>query len=82
MGGDSLFAGVGFGESKDGLIVSKVDPKSAAHAAGLRDGDIVLAIDRQAVTSVAQLRQRLQGAGDHVVSILRGESKFRLTVRA
>jgi Do/DeqQ family serine protease len=80
--GEGLFAGAGFSESKDGLIVMKLDANSPAHAAGLREGDIILAIDRQAVTSLAQLRQRLQGSGDHVVSVLRGESKFRLTVRA
>jgi Do/DeqQ family serine protease len=82
VSGEGLFAGVAFTESKDGLVVGKVPSASAAFSAGLREGDIVLAIDRQAVTSMSQLRQRLQGVGDHVISILRGESKFRLTVRA
>ncbi len=80
--GEGLLAGVPLHESREGLHVGHLEPASAAHAAGLREGDIILAVDRQPVNGVSQLRQRLQGGGDHVISLLRGESKFRITVRA
>lgn len=43
----------------DGAVVAEVSPGSSAEAAGLRKGDIVIAVDGAPVRSGAQLRNRI-----------------------
>jgi len=44
-----------------GVVVERVDPDSAAAAAGLRPGDIILEVDRRKVSSVDTVRAALRG---------------------
>ncbi|MDD2816572.1 MAG: DegQ family serine endoprotease [Thiotrichaceae bacterium] len=59
---------------QQGVVVARIEQDSPAEQAGLQSGDIILSMDRQAVTSVASARNRigLLGVGDTVeIQILR-----------
>ena len=49
----------GLSDNKKGAVVSKVEPGSAAAIAGLRSGDIIIAINRKSVSSASDLRNRI-----------------------
>lgn len=51
-----------------GVLISGVDPDSPARAAGLREGDVILAIDGRKVVSVQDYKARLKnyGVGDRL----------------
>ena len=46
-----------------GVLISGVDPDSPSHAAGLREGDVILAIDGRKVVSVQDYKARLKNYG-------------------
>jgi len=48
---------------KQGVMISGVDADSPAREAGLREGDVILAIDGRKVVSVADYQARLQNYG-------------------
>ena len=48
---------------KQGVMISGVDTDSPAREAGLREGDVILAIDGRKVVSVADYQARLQNYG-------------------
>ena len=73
--------GAALADSANGIVVARVDPNSTAHALGLRDGDILDAINRQPVGKVADLARLLQSADRFTLNVLRGESKLTLQVR-
>lgn len=56
------------GASRPGVAVTGVQSGSPAEQAGLSNGDVITAVDGQAVTSTAQLRTAVQGhkVGDQV----------------
>lgn len=76
----AVLQGMRLAPGRDGLVVSGVVAGSAAHAAGFRDGDVVLSVDREPVASVQELSARAARAGTKVFSILRGDAKLRLHV--
>ncbi len=54
----------------NGVLVIKVFPDTPAAAAGIRRGDIVIAIDGQQVTTAEQLQRIVEGSGvDKVIKI-------------
>ncbi len=53
-------------EGTTGVLIDDVDPAGPAHAAGLRPGDIVAAIDGTAVRDMADFRNRIAQAGPEV----------------
>jgi S1-C subfamily serine protease len=66
-----------------GILVTSVEKGSAAHAAGLVDGDIIIGFDEEAVGAIDDLHRRLteDRIGDpSVVTILRGGRKLHVTV--
>jgi serine protease Do len=65
--------------SDAGLVVEDAD--GAAAAAGVRPGDVILALNNQAGKSVEQLRGLLDKASGHVALLVqRGESKMYVPV--
>jgi len=54
---------------KQGVMISRVDSDSPARKAGLREGDVILAIDGRKIVSVDDYQARLQnyGVGDRLV---------------
>ena len=66
-----------------GVLVASVEPDSPATAAGLRDGDIVLAFAGEAVTGIDDLLRRLTEERIGVplpLTILRASRKRQLTI--
>jgi serine protease Do len=67
----------------DGALVSQVEPKSAAAAAGLKAGDVILRIDGEATTQAGALSARISQSvpGDKVqLSLWRDQKAQDITV--
>ena len=66
-----------------GLFVEDVDPDGRAAAAGLQPGDIIQEVNRQAVTSVDDLRTAVKKSADRptLMLITRQGREFFVTVR-
>ena len=70
---------VGIKLYSQGLIITGFDSKSAARAAGLKKGDVILAVDGEEVHTVASLRSHLEEE-QIVLTVLRNgkEAKYRV----
>jgi serine protease Do len=66
---------------RDGVLVRGLDPDAPADRAGLREGDLVVAVDGMAVTSPDELLDALEATGDTCnVTVVRGETEHTLAV--
>jgi serine protease Do len=65
--------------SDDGLVIE--DASGPAAAAGLREGDVILAVNNRPVDSVQQLRGMIEKAGKHVALLVqRDEAKMFVAI--
>jgi serine protease Do len=70
------------GAGKEGLVVTEVDPKSAAAERGFKEGDVILEVAGKSVASVADVREAINTArNDNKNSVLMrikssGSSRF------
>lgn len=65
-----------------GVVVAQVDSNSSAARAGLQVGDIILAVNRVPVGSVAELREQLASVkGALALTIQRGSARIFLLIR-
>ncbi len=66
-----------------GLVVSAVESNSKAWLAGFRAGDIIYAVNRRRVRTVAEFQNALRsaGRGGYAVSLIRGDTALTITVR-
>jgi serine protease Do len=53
-----------------GVVITSVDPDSAAAAANLERGDVIMEVNHKAVTSVDSYRQAIASAGNQAVLLL------------
>jgi serine protease Do len=66
-----------------GLVVTDIDPDGPAAEAGIARGDVILEINRQAVSSADQVQAALERSGQRPVLLLinrKGQTIY-LTVR-
>ncbi|WP_457563949.1 DegQ family serine endoprotease [Caminibacter pacificus] len=70
--------GIGYG-----VLINKVEPNSAAAKAGLKPGDIIVAVDGEKVTNAGELRNKIafKGAGTKVKLRVYRNGKF-ITIEA
>ncbi|MDE2090314.1 MAG: DegQ family serine endoprotease [Gammaproteobacteria bacterium] len=69
-----------FGQAK-GVLVTGVDPNSEAYMAGLRQGDVITAVNREAVADVAQFRKALgKTSGAVALRVRRNDQIFYLVL--
>ncbi|MCW2314352.1 trypsin-like peptidase domain-containing protein [Rhodoferax antarcticus] len=76
----SPLVGAQLSNGRDGVVVIGVDTTSATYQVGFRSGDVILAVNRQAVTTLQELSVAMAQSGQKTIIILRGESKLRLTL--
>jgi serine protease Do len=70
-------------EPVDGLLVRGVERGSAAAAAGLKRGDVIVAVDGQSLAEPEPLFVALEQSGERALdlSVVRGEQQLTLTAR-
>ncbi|MAW88232.1 MAG: serine endoprotease DegQ [Phyllobacteriaceae bacterium] len=79
--GDRL-AGAVLEESAGNVVVANVEPGSPAANAGLRTGDIIVAVNRQSVSSTAELTRILRDVqGTIALDLLRRGQRLLLVIR-
>ena len=65
----------------EGVMVESVAPDSAAHRNGLRDGDLILAVNRRRVRSVEELSEATENQPLLALNILRGDVRLFIIMR-
>jgi len=81
---NKLLEGVGFANSPDGrgVVISEIDPRSRAAAAGLRSSDVILGINRKRVDNLEDLNNVLSRVDDKLLlQVRRGNGVFYLVLR-
>jgi serine protease Do/serine protease DegQ len=74
--------GAQFQDAAGNVVVSRVEEGSAAARAGLRAGDVIVAINRKPVATVAELTAALREAsGTIALDLFRGGARLLLVVR-
>jgi S1-C subfamily serine protease len=64
-----------------GVIVTEVDPASAAASAGLKEGDVIQEVNHHAVTSSEDLSSALHRSnGESLLLVNRGGNRLYLAV--
>ncbi|MEY2420133.1 MAG: serine protease Do [Acidimicrobiaceae bacterium] len=69
-------------DPRDGLLVRVVEEGSPAESAGIRQGDLIVAVNGTAVTTADDLFDAMDtGGGDLQVKVVRGTDEVDITVR-
>ncbi len=69
-------------DSPRGVMVAKIERTSAAYQSGLREGDIITAVNRRAVTSLDDLQAAVSdGDGAILLDVQRGDTSLFLVLR-
>jgi serine protease Do len=71
-------------ERSDGVVVSAVEPGSAADEAGIRRGDVIMEVDRRAVRNLDDYKKAIAGVrkGRGVLFLVRrGDSTLFLALK-
>ncbi len=81
---DKSALGVSVAPDAKGLVVEDVDPDGRAADAGVRSGDLILEVNRQAVKSIEDLRAAIRKSSDKPTLLLisRNGSDVYVTVKA
>ena len=69
-------------QGDNGVVVSGIAPRSPASRIGLKDGDVIIGINRKKVDNLVQLRTELEEAkGVIALNVKRGISSLYLVIR-
>ncbi len=71
----------GLDEDAAGAVAVELEPDAAASRAGLRAGDIILGVDQQPASGLADVAERLDQPGAHSATVRRGDQELTLRVR-
>ena len=64
------------------MSIGKIKPNSLAEQRGLKNGDVIIGINRQKVENLGQLRKALDSKPSAIaLNIIRGDSNFYLLVQ-
>ncbi|PVA05664.1 DegQ family serine endoprotease [Thalassorhabdomicrobium marinisediminis] len=73
---DQFFAGT------EGVLVESIAPGSPAGRSGLEPGDVIVAVNRETVANLADLRQKLVGIdGPFALTVQRGAARLFLVIQ-
>ncbi|NNL68106.1 MAG: DegQ family serine endoprotease [Myxococcales bacterium] len=73
---------LGLEADEEGVVITQIEPGSAAEDAKLRRGDLILEVDRQEIASVGQLKDQLAKADDGALLLIRrGESTLFVAMK-
>lgn len=73
---DQFFAGA------EGVLVESIAPGSPAGRSGLEPGDVIVAVNRETVANLADLRQKLVGIdGPFALTVQRGAARLFLVIQ-
>ena len=73
---------LGLDEGEGGVVITQVEPGSAAAEASLRRGDVILEVDREEVKTVAQLKKHLADAKQGALLLIRrGDSTLFVAMK-
>ncbi|ASY58211.1 HtrA protease/chaperone protein [Sinorhizobium sp. CCBAU 05631] len=73
--------GAQFEDAAGNVVVSSIEGGSAAGRSGLRAGDVIVAVNRKPVATVAELAAALKDAGGAIaLDLFRGGSKLFLVI--
>jgi Do/DeqQ family serine protease len=80
----TAFEGASLADAPDsgGALVRSVEPGSPAAQSGLRNGDIIVGVNRGKVTTLQQLRDRAKGAATLVLEVRRGNTVLLVPLRS
>lgn len=74
--------GAQFQDAAGNVFVARVEEGSAAAQSGLRAGDVIVAVNRRPVSTVAELTAALRdAAGTIALDLFRGGAKLFLVIR-
>ncbi|PJG83964.1 Do family serine endopeptidase [Caviibacterium pharyngocola] len=69
-------------KGQKGVSIGKIKARSMAEQRGLKNGDIIIGVNRQPIENLAQLRKALEDQKSAVaLNILRGDSNFYLLIQ-
>lgn len=65
----------------DGLLVASIEPRSPALNSGLREGDIIVSVNRQKVNQLSEFNQAIKGSENILLQINRRGGALFLVIR-
>jgi S1-C subfamily serine protease len=68
-------------EKVKGVLVANVESGSPAARTGLRKSDVIIAVNRQAISSTAELKQLAADSDGLLLNLLRGREELLLVLR-
>ncbi len=79
---EALIERFGLPDDANGVVVTDIDPDSAAADAGLQPRDVIVEVEKHEVESVADLEKRLESAGKAArLLVRRGEGTLFLAIK-